>query len=238
MTSESDEDTLTSITIDNNDWDEQNIKIAKKLGNLAAAQNWIHNMTAKFYVYLSYTLQIPIIILASFTVAGPLGTIAEDVDQIYVKVIIALAGAVILCLETLIVYLGLSNKISDQRSAATKYLTIFNTIYKMMNKKPNDRDPAYKFIDEIYDNYTDVNKESPAVLCCAIRAYLKMKPNNIDINYTDLIGIQTVNTRDIETGKSKKRNDHNRRKIRPVNTMLVINGKKRQYELERYFIDC
>lgn len=178
-----------------NGWDRDTILYVKKIGDLAGAYNWIHNNTAFWYSIIDYIFHFVVLVLAAPEFAGVLSMISESANTLYVKIIVASIVAVSFVISGMHVYFGFPNKISNRRSSATRYCTIFFKVRNELIKNDEDRREANEFIEEIEEEFKDCYTESPACWSITVRRYLIMMKGKTDLKYSELSGIQEIQIR-------------------------------------------
>lgn len=186
---------LSSSAPSINGWDSETIYYVKKIGDLAGAYNWIHNNTAFWYGVVDYILHFTVLLLQAPSFAGILATIAEEADTIYVKIILAAFVAVGFIVKGMHIYLKFPGKISDRRSSATRYSTIFAKVRNELIKNDEDRREANDFIDEIEEEFTGCYSDSPSCWSIVVRRYLLMMKGKTDLKYSELFGIREIKIR-------------------------------------------
>lgn len=186
---------IQSLTRSINGWDSETIYYAKKIGDLAGAYNWIHNNTAFWYSIIDYILHFSVLVLKTPSFAGILATIDEKADTVYVKIVLAFLIAVGFIVKGMHIYLNFSGKISNRRSSATRYSTIFAKVRNELIKNDEDRREASDFINEIEEEFTGCYSESPACWSIIVRRYLLMMKGKTDIKYSELFGIREIKIR-------------------------------------------
>lgn len=182
---------LTTI----NGWDHDTILYVKKIGDLSGAYNWIHNNTSFWYSVIDYIFKIILTAVQAPIAVGIFTTIDPNGDNLYIKIAIGTISIISFFIGGLYIKLGMTSKIQDLTSAATRFSGLFSKVRNELIKNDEDRRDAIEFIGEIEDEFEEYYSAAPACWSLVAKRYLFSVRGKADIEYAELFGIREIQIR-------------------------------------------